>query len=130
MQTALHFLQRSTPRGREEEDDLAALIDALQKMLEKEVAPIWETTTTSTPRSTTRTTTAQTTVALANAKTTPSTDAPKTVAHAITTTLPATPVTALATTQLPQKTTTSILTISSVRPITIRLNPTDLPQTI
>lgn len=35
VQTALHFLKRATPRGREEEDELTTLIYALEKLLEK-----------------------------------------------------------------------------------------------
>lgn len=35
VQTALHYLKRAIPRGREEEDELANLIYALEKLLDK-----------------------------------------------------------------------------------------------
>jgi hypothetical protein len=35
VQIALQYLKRATPRGREEEDELTALIYALEKLLDK-----------------------------------------------------------------------------------------------
>jgi len=35
VQTALQYLKRAIPRGREEEDELTALIYALEKLLDK-----------------------------------------------------------------------------------------------